>query len=113
MKVKEMNNAEARYEWKTETVDIDGISFDEKELKFKAEDIKKKGETEYFVNVEGAEQRKKEAARKAKKEAAANKEAADKKPPKLRLRLKPKNNRYEYPVIGVRICYFFKSQSSF
>ena len=88
-----------RYEWKTETVDIDGISFDEKELKFKAEDIKKKGETEYFVNVEGAKQRKKE--------------AAEKKPPKLRLRLRPKNNRYEYPVIGVRVCYFFKSQSSF
>ena len=82
-----------RYEWKTETVDIDGISFDEKELKFKAEDIKKKGETEYFVNVEGAEQRKKE--------------AAEKKPPKLRLRLKPKNNRYEYPVIGGSCLLFF------
>ena len=56
---------------KAETVDIDGIPIEEKELQFKAEDIKKKGKTEYFVNVEGAEERKREAAKKAKEEAEA------------------------------------------
>ena len=64
-------DAAAEERKKAETVDIDGIPIEEKELQFKAEDIKKKGKTEYFVNVEGAEERKKEAAKKAKEEAEA------------------------------------------
>jgi len=64
-------DAAAEEQKKAETVDIDGVPIEEKELQFKAEDIKKKGKTEYFVNVEGAEERKKEAAKKAKEEAEA------------------------------------------
>lgn len=65
----EVIDATAEERKKAETVDIDGIPPKEKELQFRAEDIKKKGKTEYFVNVEGAEERKKEAAKKAKEEA--------------------------------------------
>ena len=73
-------DAAAEEQKKAETVDIDGVPIEEKELQFKAEDIKKKGKTEYFVNVEGAEERKKEAARKAKEEAeAAAKKAKEEK----------------------------------
>lgn len=67
--VMEMIDAEKAARKKAETVEIDGVPIDEKEVKFKAEDIKKKGKTEYFVNVEGAEQRKREAQRRAKLEA--------------------------------------------
>ena len=80
------------FQKKVETSNEDSVSHrTDHEIIFKSEDIKKKGKIEYFVNVEGAEQRKKEAARKAKKEAAiaereaiaakaaANKEAAEKK----------------------------------
>ena len=73
-------DAAAEEQKKAETVDIDGVPIEEKDLQFKAEDIKKKGKTEYFVNVEGAEERKKEAARKAKEEAeAAAKKAKEEK----------------------------------
>lgn len=62
-------NAEEEARKKAETVDIDGIPIDEKDISYKASDISKKGKAEYFVNVEGAEQRKKEAEKKAKIEA--------------------------------------------
>ena len=62
-------NAEEEARKKAETVDIDGIPIDEKDISYKASDISKKGRAEYFVNVEGAEQRKKEAEKKAKIEA--------------------------------------------
>lgn len=47
-----------------ETVDIDGVPIEEKEQVFKAKDITKKKKYEYFVNVEGEEERKREAERK-------------------------------------------------
>ena len=62
-------NAEEEARKKAETVDIDGIPIDEKDISYKASDISKKGRAEYFVNVEGAGQRKKEAEKKAKIEA--------------------------------------------
>ena len=74
--VMEMIDAEKAARKKAETVEIDGVPIDEKEVKFKAEDIKKKGKTEYFVNVEGAEQRKREAQRRAKLEAEEAKKRA-------------------------------------
>lgn len=74
--VMEMIDAEKAARKKAETVEIDGVPIDEKEVKFKAEDIKKKGKTEYFVNVEGAEQRKREAQRRAKLEAEEAKRRA-------------------------------------
>ena len=65
---------------KRETVDIDGIPIEEKEIKYKAEDIKKKGKMNYFVNVEGAEERAKaEAKRKEEAKRAAEKQAEDEK----------------------------------
>ena len=65
---------------KRETVDIDGIPIEEKEIKYKAEDIKKKAKMNYFVNVEGAEERAKaEAKRKEEAKRAAAKQAEDEK----------------------------------
>ena len=64
---------------KAETVDIDGIPIDEKELKFKAADIKKKGKTEYFVNVEGAEERKRNEEKRIRDEALEAKREAEEK----------------------------------
>lgn len=61
---------EAERRRKSETVAIDGKPIDEKELKYRSEDIDKKGKTEYFVNVEGAEERAR-AARRAQDEMAA------------------------------------------
>ena len=56
-----------------ETVDIDGVPIADKDIKFKAEDIKKKDKMNYFVNVEGAEERAKADAKKKE----AEKRAAD------------------------------------
>ncbi len=65
---------------KRETVDIDGIPIEEKEIKYKAADIKKKTKMNYFVNVEGAEERAKaEAKRKEEAKRAAAKQAEDEK----------------------------------
>lgn len=55
----------------SETILIDGIPISADEIKYKASDIKKKGKTEYFVNVEGAEERKKAAIKKAREDALA------------------------------------------
>ncbi len=63
-----------------ETVDIDGVPIADKDIKFKAEDIKKKDKMNYFVNVEGAEERAKAAAKKKEAEKrAAEKKAEDEK----------------------------------
>ncbi len=71
---------EAEERKKRETVDIDGIPIEEKEIKYKAEDIKKKKKMNYFVNVEGAEERAKaEAKRKEAAARAAEKQAEDEK----------------------------------
>ena len=55
---------------KSETVAIDGKPIDKKELKYRSEDIDKREKTEYFVNIEGAEERAR-AARRAQDEMAA------------------------------------------
>lgn len=82
---------EAEKRKESETVKIDGVPFSDNEIKYKISDYKKQGKINYFVNVEGAEKRKKEAARKTREEAAiaerkakeakaaANKKAAEKK----------------------------------
>ena len=71
---------EAEERKKRETVEIDGVPIEGKEIKYKAEDIKKKGRMNYFVDVEGAEDRAKNAAKKAEDEkAAAEKKAAEEK----------------------------------
>ncbi len=76
---KEVDKA-AEEQKKRETVDIDGIPIEEKEIKYKAEDIKKKTKMNYFVNVEGAEERAKaEAKRKEEAKRAAAKQAEDEK----------------------------------
>ena len=76
---KEVDKA-AEEQKKRETVDIDGIPIEEKEIKYKAEDIKKKAKMNYFVNVEGAEERAKaEAKRKEEAKRAAAKQAEDEK----------------------------------
>ncbi len=49
---------------KRETVDIDGVPIDEKDIKYKAEDIRKKKKMKYFVNVEGEKEREKAEAKK-------------------------------------------------
>ena len=65
---------------KRETVEVDGVPIEEKDIKFKAEDIKKKKKINYFVNVEGAEERAKaEAKRKEEEKRAAEKQAEDEK----------------------------------
>ena len=71
---------EAEERKKRETVEIDGVPIEGKEIKYKAEDIKKKGKMNYFVDVEGAENRAKNEAKKAEEEkAAAEKKAAEEK----------------------------------
>ncbi len=62
---------------KAETVDIDGIPIDEKEVQFKAADIKKKGKTEFFVNVEGADERKRNEEKRIRDEAARARREAE------------------------------------
>ncbi len=47
-----------------ETVDIDGVPIEEQEQVFKSTDISKKKKHEFFVNIEGEEERKREAERK-------------------------------------------------
>lgn len=65
---------------KRETVDIDGVPIDEKDIKFKSDDIHKKSKMNFFVNVEGEEERKKAEARKKEEERrAAEKKAAEEK----------------------------------
>ena len=71
---------EAEERKKRETVEIDGVPIEGKEIKYKAEDIKKKGKMNYFVDVEGAENRAENEAKKAEEEkAAAEKKAAEEK----------------------------------
>ena len=72
--IKEVDKA-AEEQKKRETVEIDGIPIEDKEIKYKAEDIKKMKKMNYFVNVEGAEERAKAAAKKKE----AEKRAAEKK----------------------------------
>ena len=55
---------------KEETVEIDGVPIEEKDQKYKTKDILKKEKTEYFVKIEGAEERAR-AASQAKDEMAA------------------------------------------
>ncbi len=50
----ELEAAERR---ERETAKIDGMPIEEKDQKFKSEDIGKREKTEYFINVEGAEKR--------------------------------------------------------
>ncbi len=73
---------------RAETVDIDGVPLDEKDVHFKTENIKKRSDADYFVNVEGEAERKRNAARRAREQAelerrateeAARKTAAEKK----------------------------------
>ena len=71
----EKKNTEIEARRKEETVKIDGTPIDEKDQQFRTKDILKKKKTEFFVNVEGAEERakaEKEAAEQAKAKAAAN-----------------------------------------
>ena len=77
--IKEVDKA-AEEQKKRETVEIDGIPIEDKEIKYKAEDIKKMKKMNYFVNVEGAEERAKAAAKKKEAEKrAAEKQAEDEK----------------------------------
>ena len=59
-----------------ETVDIDGIPIEEKEQVFKTADITKRKKAEFFVNVEGDEERKLEAEKKRREAAKRETEAA-------------------------------------
>ena len=68
---------EAEERKKRETVKIDGVPIKGKDVKYKAEDIKKKSKMNYFVDVEGAENRAKAAAKKAEDEKAAAKKKAE------------------------------------
>lgn len=52
---------EAEERRKRETVDIDGVPIDEKDIEFHSSKINKKDTKELFVNVEGAEKRAREA----------------------------------------------------
>ncbi len=55
--------AEEQAQKSAETVDIDGIPIAEKDIAYRASDIGKKAKMEYFVNVEGGKQSKKEEVR--------------------------------------------------
>jgi hypothetical protein len=68
---------EAEERKKRETVDIDGVPIEGKDIKYKAEDIKKKSRMNYFVDVEGSEERAKAAAKKAEDEKNAAKHKAE------------------------------------
>ncbi len=61
---------------RTETVDIDSIPLDKKDVYFKAEDIKKPTDASYFVNVEGEAERKRDEARRAREQAELKRRAA-------------------------------------
>lgn len=61
---------------RTETVDIDSIPLDKKDVHFKAEDIKKPTDASYFVNVEGEAERKRDEARRAREQAELERRAA-------------------------------------
>jgi hypothetical protein len=60
---------------KRETVQLDGIPIDEKDIKFKATEIRRKADISYFVNVAEPEENPK-----AEQKAANGKPAGDKKP---------------------------------
>lgn len=62
---------------KRETVELDGVPIDEKDIKYKAEDIRKKKKINYFVNVEGAEERAKAAAKREEEEKREAEKKAD------------------------------------
>jgi hypothetical protein len=75
---------EAEEQKKRETVDIDGVPIDDKDIKYKASDIRKKGRMNYFVHVTDAskyeklaEKRKAEAKRAAEHRAAEEKREAE------------------------------------
>ncbi len=63
---------ELRLQKERETVKIDGVPIDEKKVEYKASDIKKKGRMNYFVNIEGAEERARAAEKKANSDKAAS-----------------------------------------
>ena len=73
---------------KAETVEIDGVPIDEKDLKFKAGDIKRKGADDYFVNVDRREIEKKERRRAKAEEAIRRKEENRSRAKKLRQQIK-------------------------
>lgn len=76
--IEEVVDKEAEERKKRETVEIDGIPIEDKEIKYKAADIKKKGKMNYFVNVEGAEERAKaEAKRKEEAKKAAERKVEE------------------------------------
>lgn len=62
------NEPPEKLEQDVEKVDVDGIPIDEKDIEFRAKNIKKKNDGELFVNVEGAEKRAREAERKRRQE---------------------------------------------
>ncbi len=71
---------EAEERKKRETVNIDGIPIDDKDIKFKAADIRKKQKMKYFVHVTDASKYEKQAARrKAQAKRAAEQIAAEEK----------------------------------
>lgn len=83
-KIKPEVDKEAEERRKRETVDIDGVPIDEKDIKYKAADIRKKGRMNYFVHVTDAskyeklaEKRKAEAKRAAEHQAAEAKREAE------------------------------------
>lgn len=73
---------------KAETVEIDGVPIDEKDLKFKAGDIKRKGADDYFVNVDRREIEKKERRQTKVEESARKKEASRSRAQKIQQQVK-------------------------
>ena len=75
---KEEVDKEAEERKKRETVDIDGVPIDEKDIKYKAADIRKKKKMKYFVNITDKDKYEKaEAKRKAEVQHYADKIAAE------------------------------------
>lgn len=79
-KVKPEVDKEAEERKKRETVDIDGVPIDDKDIKYKAADIRKKGRMNYFIHVTDASKYEKQAERrKAQAKRAAEHMAAEEK----------------------------------
>jgi len=74
--IEEIVDKKAEEQKKRETVDIDGVPIEDKEIKYRASDIRKKKKMEYFVNVEGAEERAKAEEKKKEEEKKAIAKAA-------------------------------------
>ena len=74
--IEEIVDKKVEEQKKRETVDIDGVPIEDKEIKYRASDIRKKKKMEYFVNVEGAEERAKAEEKKKEEEKKAIAKAA-------------------------------------